>query len=81
MPRLRPYPRRRAFPRWFPGRVAVEGHAYAGVPQKVLDQLGVDAASQKEGGASMPKFVPADRGEARVLAGAREPEPIVLTNS
>jgi hypothetical protein len=27
----------------------------------------VDAASQKEGGASMPKIVPADRGEARVL--------------
>ena len=33
----------------------------------MLDQLGVDAASQKEGGASMPKIVPADRGEARVL--------------
>jgi hypothetical protein len=27
----------------------------------------VDAASQKEGGARMPKIVPADRGEARVL--------------
>ena len=48
-------------------RIAVEGHGYAGVPKKVLDQFRVDAAPQKEGSAGVPEIVPADRGEACLL--------------
>jgi hypothetical protein len=45
-------------------RVAIKGHGHAGVPEKVLDQLRVDAAPQKQGGARVPEIVPANRGEA-----------------
>jgi hypothetical protein len=48
-------------------RVAVEGHGYRGVPQKMLGQFRVDTAPQKEGSARVAEVVPADRGEARVL--------------
>jgi hypothetical protein len=48
-------------------RVAVEGHAYAGVPQEVLDQFRVDATPQKQVGACVPEIVPTNRGETRVL--------------
>ena len=34
------------------------------MPEKVLDQLRVDAAPQKQGGARVPEIVPANRGEA-----------------
>ena len=40
-------------------RVAVEGHGYAGVPQKVLDQYRMYAAPQKQRSACVPEIVPA----------------------
>jgi hypothetical protein len=51
----------------YPVRVAVEGHGFRGVPEKVLYEFWVGAAPQKEGSAGVPEIVPADRGEARVL--------------
>src|SRR5215212_2450991 len=44
-----------------------QGQWLWGVPQKVLYQFRVDAASQKEGSASVPEIVPANRGETRAL--------------
>ena len=44
-------------------RVAVEGHDYAGVPKKVLDQFRMDATPQEQGGARVSEIVPANRGE------------------
>ena len=54
-------------------RVAVERHGYGGVPEEVLDQFRVDAASQKQGSARVPEIVPADRGEspARLRSGLK----------
>jgi hypothetical protein len=44
---LRPCRRQRAFPwRGCPVRVAVKGHGYAGVPEEVLNQLWVYAATK-----------------------------------
>jgi hypothetical protein len=47
----------------YPVRVAVEGHCYRGVPQKMLYEFRVDAAPQKEGGAHVPEIVPTNRVE------------------
>src|SRR5215208_4990685 len=44
-----------------------QGQRLWGVPQKVLYQFRVDAASQKEGSASVPAIVSANRGETRAL--------------
>jgi hypothetical protein len=57
----------------YPVRVAVEGHGYAGVPQKMLDQFRMDASPQKEGGASVPEIVPTNRGgrPARLRSGLK----------
>jgi hypothetical protein len=41
----------------YPVGVAVEGHGYAGVPQMVMNQFGVDTASQEQGGARVPEVV------------------------
>jgi len=37
------------------------------VPQKVLNQFRMNAASQKQRGAGVPEVVPANRGEIRML--------------
>jgi hypothetical protein len=43
----------------YPVRVAVKGHGYRGVPEKVLYEFRVDAAPQKEGSAGVPEVVEA----------------------
>jgi hypothetical protein len=51
-------------------RVAVEGHGYAGVPEKMLDQFRVDATPQKQGSARVPEIVPTNGGRpARLRSG------------
>ncbi len=49
----------------YPVRVAVEGHGYRGVPEKMLYEFRVDAALWQEGSAGVPEIVPENRGEAR----------------
>ncbi len=51
----------------YPVRVAVEGHGYRGVPEKMRYEFRVDAASRQEGSAGVPEIVQANGGEARVL--------------
>jgi hypothetical protein len=48
-------------------RVAVKGHGYRGMTEKMLHEFRVDAAPQKEGSAGMTEVVPADRGEVCLL--------------
>jgi hypothetical protein len=48
-------------------RVAIKGHGYAGVSKKVLDELRVNAAPQKQRSACVPEIVPTNRGEIRML--------------
>jgi hypothetical protein len=53
-------------------RVAVEGHGYAGVSQKVLYEFRVNAALQKQGGACVLEVVPANGGRlARPRSGLK----------
>jgi hypothetical protein len=53
-------------------RVAVEGHGYRGVPEKMLYEFRVDAAPQKQSSARVTKIVPADRGRpARLSSGLK----------
>jgi hypothetical protein len=44
--------------------VAVKGHGYRGVPEKMLHESRVDATPQKQGSARVPEVVPTDGGEA-----------------
>jgi hypothetical protein len=44
----------------YPVRIAVEGHGYRGVSEKVLDEFRVDAALQEQGSAGVPQVVPSD---------------------
>src|SRR5918998_1572340 len=53
--------------------VDVEGEAYVGMPEEVLDELGVDALAQQEGGARVPEVVEAGPcGQAGALQGGLE---------
>ena len=55
-----------------PVRVAVEGHGYAGVPERMLDQFRVDATPQKHGSTCVPEIVPTNRGRpARFSSGSK----------
>ena len=50
----------------------MKGYGYAGVPQKVLDQLWMNAAPKEQGGAHVPELVPADGGRpARTSSGLK----------
>ena len=51
----------------YPVRVAVEGHGYRGVPEKMLYEFRVDVASRQEDSAGVPEIMPENRGEACVL--------------
>lgn len=53
--------------------VCVESYRNGGVPQKFLDEFGVDVALEEQGGAGVPKIVEGDGGSpARSRSGANE---------
>ena len=53
-------------------RVAIKSHGDAGAPQKVLDQCLVNAATQKQCSARVPKIVPTNGGKsARLRSGLK----------
>lgn len=47
--------------------IAVKGHGYRGVPEKMLHEFRVDPAPQEEGSAGMTEIVPTDRGRPACL--------------
>lgn len=51
--------------------VCVESYRNGGVPQKFLDEFGVDVALEEQGGAGVPKIVEGDGGVRRALGAER----------